>query len=113
MTLIVMQASEEDAMDDIKDFSVEEDVGYSKYVRVTRLHYVQNNIPKDWDVAVTHDAVACLLYHRPRQCFVLAKQFRPPVYLNHNKNGSTKHLGGVTYELCAGLIDKQGKTKTS
>jgi UDP-sugar diphosphatase len=42
--------------------------------------------------------VAILLYHKSKNAFVLVKQFRPPVFV---KNGD-----GFTYELCAGILDK-------
>ena len=64
--------------------------------------YRQKGIQKRWEIVETHDSVAILLYHRDKEAFVLVKQFRPAVYL---KNGE-----GYTYELCAGLIDKAGKS---
>lgn len=97
-------------MDNIQDFRAEENVGNSKYVRITRLHYKQNGKEKNWDVALTHDAVACLLFNKSSHNFVLVKQFRPPVYYKHQEEKTTKSLGGITYELCAGLIDKDGKS---
>ena len=39
------------------------------------------------------------MYHKEKNAFVLVKQFRPPVFL-HNKDG-------YTYELCAGIVDKE------
>jgi UDP-sugar diphosphatase len=98
-------------MEDIEDFRVEENFQNSKYIRVTRLHYKQNGVKKDWDFARTHDAVGCLLYHKQKRSFILVKQFRPPVYASNISNEQTKHLGGITYELCAGLIDKEGKSE--
>jgi UDP-sugar diphosphatase len=69
---------------------------------------MQNGVKKDWDMARTHDAVGCLLYHTEKKSFILVKQFRPPVHLSHIADEATKSIGGVTYELCAGLIDKEG-----
>ena len=45
-----------------------------------------------------HDSVSILIYHKAKDAFVLVKQFRPPVYLQNND--------GFTYELCAGIVDK-------
>lgn len=45
-----------------------------------------------------HDSVSILIYHRDKEAFILVKQFRPPVYLQNND--------GFTYELCAGIVDK-------
>ena len=43
--------------------------------------------------------MAVLLYHKEKESFLFVKQFRVPVYLN-DKNIT------YTYELCAGLVDK-------
>ncbi|MDD3324768.1 MAG: NUDIX domain-containing protein [Sulfurospirillaceae bacterium] len=70
----------------------------SKYIKPKSMFYVQNSIEKRWDLVDTHDSVAILLYHQMRDCFVFVKQFRPSIYL--------KNKDGFTYELCAGLVDK-------
>ncbi len=62
------------------------------------MHYVQNGRKKRWDMIDAHNSVSILLYHEEYDSFVFVKQFRPAIYL---KNGD-----GFTYELCAGLIDK-------
>jgi len=71
----------------------------SNFVKTKRMHYKQKGIDKVWDMVHVHDSVSVLIYHKNRHAFVLVKQFRPPVYLN-NKDG-------FTYELCAGIVDKQ------
>ena len=71
----------------------------SLYIRPKSMFYVQNGREKRWDIVDTHDSVAILLYHHVRDCFVFVRQFRPSIFL---KNGD-----GFTYELCAGLIDKE------
>ena len=43
--------------------------------------------------------MAILIYNRDQNSFVLVKQFRPPVFLKDEK--------GFTYELCAGITDKE------
>lgn len=70
----------------------------SKYLDFKRMSYTQNGVDKSWDLAIVHDSVAILLYDEIESQFILVKQFRPPVYL---KNDS-----GFTYELCAGIVDK-------
>jgi UDP-sugar diphosphatase len=40
-----------------------------------------------------------LLYHQERDALLLVKQLRPAVYLHNND--------GYTYELCAGIVDKE------
>ncbi len=70
----------------------------SDFVKTQRMHYKQKGIEKAWDMVHVHDSVSILIYHKDKHAFVLVKQFRPPVYLN-NKDG-------FTYELCAGIVDK-------
>ena len=70
----------------------------SEYVRPKRISYRQDGVPKTWDMVEVHDSVAILLYHEERDALIVVRQFRPPVYL---KNGD-----GFTYELCAGIVDK-------
>lgn len=62
------------------------------------MFYRQNSIEKRWDIVDTHDSVAILLYHKELDSFVFVKQFRPSIYLKNND--------GFTYELCAGIVDK-------
>eukprot|EP00071_Canis_lupus_P044580 XP_022278137.1 uridine diphosphate glucose pyrophosphatase isoform X2 [Canis lupus familiaris] len=62
----------------------------------------------------THDSVAILMFNSSQQSLVLVKQFRPgslaavdqdrPQELQVALPGSA----GVTYELCAGLVDQPG-----
>ena len=71
----------------------------SAFVKLERMHYSQGGEKRTWDLAQVHDSVATLIYHKGRDAFVLVKQFRPPVYL--------KNRDGFTYELCAGIVDKE------
>ena len=74
------------------------DVNSSEYIQLNRVHYTQQGVAKTWDVAKVHDSVAILLHEKDTDAFILVKQVRPAVYL---KNGD-----GFTYELCAGIVDK-------
>jgi UDP-sugar diphosphatase len=67
-------------------------------VKPKRIKYSQTGISKVWDMVDVHDSVAILLYHEEHEALVVVRQFRPPVYLKNND--------GYTYELCAGIIDK-------
>lgn len=75
----------------------------SDYVKLKRIAYRQDGISKTWDMVEVHDSVAILLYHTRRDAFIVVRQFRPPVYF---KNGE-----GYTYELCAGIVDKDKPLK--
>ena len=69
-----------------------------KFIQVQDLSYMQDGICKTWEIAKTHDSVAILLIDKANNEFLFVKQFRPPVYLKNND--------GYTYELCAGITDK-------
>ncbi len=71
----------------------------SSFVKTQRMLYKQKNIEKAWDMVQVHDSVSILIYHKQKDAFILVKQFRPPVFL-HNEDG-------YTYELCAGIVDKE------
>jgi UDP-sugar diphosphatase len=47
----------------------------------------------------TLDVVKILIYHESKKAFVLVKQFRPLVYVNHPDLA-------IRYELCGGRVDK-------
>lgn len=70
----------------------------SNFVKPKRMQYHQNGASRIWDMVEVHDSVAILLYHENNDTFIVVKQFRPPVYL--------KNSDGYTYELCAGIVDK-------
>ncbi|XP_075007025.1 uridine diphosphate glucose pyrophosphatase NUDT14 isoform X3 [Calonectris borealis] len=96
----------------------------SLYLRPFRLCYRQNGTGKFWDFMRTHDSVSILIFNTSRQCFVVVKQFRPAVYMceverhhpqvfqHQDKENFSRvedplpAVVGVTYELCAGIVDK-------
>ncbi len=83
---------------DITDFSVIPQLG-GKFVQPVELRYIQGGEERCWEAVKSHDSVSVLLYHTDRNAFLLVKQFRPPVYMTHSYP--------YTYELCAGIVDKQ------
>jgi len=83
----------------IKDFKTSE-LRDTRFIHPVKVSYNQNGKDKTWEAVRSHDSVAVLLYHEEKESFLLVKQFRAPVYLND----SSKIF---TYELCAGLIDKE------
>lgn len=70
----------------------------AKFVKTKMVNYTQDGVKKSWEVAEVHDSVSVLIYHTTQESFILVKQMRPAVYL---QNGD-----GYTYELCAGICDK-------
>ncbi|KAI0981888.1 hypothetical protein GJ496_006244 [Pomphorhynchus laevis] len=61
-----------------------------------------------WDAVNVHDSVAIILYHVKRNSIVLVRQFRPVVFV---KMVHEKAEDSLTYELCAGILDKPGLSK--
>jgi UDP-sugar diphosphatase len=70
-----------------------------KFVKPKLLKFKENGKKRSWEVLDVYDSVAILLYHEEKDAFILVKQFRPAVYM--------KNKDGYTYELCAGLVDKE------
>ena len=60
---------------------------------------MQNGRKKSWEAVRARDSVAVLLYHREKEAFLLVRQLRVPTLLNGEEDG-------YTYELCAGIVDK-------
>ncbi len=71
----------------------------NSFVKPVQLQYSQNGAERTWEAVKSHDSVSVLLYHSDKNAFLLVKQFRAPVYMNHKKHT-------CTYELCAGIVDK-------
>lgn len=70
-----------------------------KYVKPFLVKYKENGIEKNWEVVEVHDSVAILLYDEAKRELLLVKQMRPAIFLQDGI--------GVTYELCAGILDKE------
>ncbi|RXJ95827.1 NUDIX hydrolase [Arcobacter sp. AHV-9/2010] len=82
----------------ITDLKVSE-LKESNYIKPLKVNFTLNGFKKSWEAVRSHDSVSVLLYHKEKESFLLVKQFRVPVYLNDNNIT-------YTYELCAGLVDK-------
>ncbi len=82
----------------IEDLEISE-LKDTKYIHPIKVTYSQNGISKSWEAVKSHNSVAILLYHTEKKAFLLVKQFRVPVFLNDSSKT-------FTYELCAGLVDK-------
>ena len=82
----------------IENFKTSE-LSDTKFIHPVKVTFNQNGKDKTREAVKSHDSVAVLLYHEEKKAFLLVKQFRAPVYLNDK----TKTY---TYELCAGLVDK-------
>ena len=76
----------------------------TRFVHPVSIIYNQNGVDKIWEAVKSFDSVAILLFHEEKNAFLLVKQFRPPVYLNDKSKL-------CTYELCAGIVDKNKSLK--
>ena len=84
--------------DQIKIISIKE-CKNPEYIKPRLVTFEHNGVLRDWEIADTHDSVAILLYHKDKDALILVKQFRPALFVKYGKDGHT-------YELCAGLVDK-------
>ncbi|WP_104749399.1 NUDIX hydrolase [Helicobacter cynogastricus] len=80
----------------------------SPYIRPQSIFYEENGVAKRWDMVKVHDSVAVLIYHTQEENYIVVKQFRPAVWAHATLCG--EEVDGYVYELCAGLVDKPGKS---
>ncbi len=69
-----------------------------RFIKPVAIRYTQDGKELVWEAVQAHDSVAVLLYHPKCRAFVIVKQFRPALYMQHGLEFS--------YELCAGIVDK-------
>ena len=69
-----------------------------KFLELKEVFYRYKNKKKRWEVCSSMNSVSVLIYDKDLDSIILVKQFRLPVYLKNND--------GFSYELCAGLCDK-------
>ncbi|MGB3960996.1 MAG: NUDIX hydrolase [Sulfurimonas sp.] len=70
------------------------------YIKPIKIHYTQKEVQKTWEAVISHDSVAILLWHSEKEAFIAVKQLRVTVLNTHK-------IDGYTYELCAGIVDKE------
>lgn len=116
----------ESLKNEIHSFEIS-DLNYSRYINPYRLTFKQRSQKRVWDGIVSFPSVSCILFHKERQSIILVRQFRPVVYVNQlledqvsnqkDETNMANPLTGLdwsridpneafTYELCAGICDK-------
>jgi len=104
----------------LSDVSFNEQLLSSPYVKPTRMSFTRGGQRIVWDLALSHDHVAIVLFHREKNALLFVKQFRPAIFvgrirrLPENKNKLFNDVDwscypvslGETIELCAGIVDK-------
>lgn len=74
----------------------------ARFVEVCEMHYIENGVKKRWEVVKSNDSVSILINNAESKRLIIVRQFRPAVFLRNND--------GYMFELCAGLVDKEGKS---
>ena len=69
------------------------------FIKPIKINFTQDGVKREWEAVISHDSVSILLFHKEKEAFVVVKQLRATL-LNRNKTN------GYTYELCAGIVDK-------
>ena len=70
-----------------------------RFIKPIKINYTNKGTKRVWEAVISHDAVSILLYHTQKKAFVVVKQLRAPVL-------NATQTDGMTYELCAGIVDK-------
>lgn len=86
------------------------------YVKPYAINYTQNNKLICSENLKIHDDVSILIYNRERKVFILVRQFRVAVFVHSADGGNISKRNddlesystgsGMTWELCAGIIDR-------
>lgn len=86
----------------------------SIYLQPFSIEFTQKGKTKTVSCVKQHDAVAIIIYNITRNVLVFVKQFRPPIYVTDIPEADRNNIdvnkypaeGGITIELCAGIVDK-------
>ena len=107
-------------MDSITNVTIKPLKEQSNFVKPFRMTYMQTGNTKSWDLVLQKPSVCAVIYNKSRKKLVLVKQFRPAVYAsvigkqskleNFNTTNVINAEHGITLELCAGMMDKLGKS---
>ncbi|WP_305862524.1 NUDIX domain-containing protein [Helicobacter cholecystus] len=77
-------------------------ISSSSFIKPQRLYYQLGDDKYYWDFYQAFDSVGILLFLPKQESLLLLKHYRPCAFLREKKAQS--------YELCAGLVDKKGKS---
>jgi len=88
----------------------------SSFVKPQSITYSLDGESRRWDMVESHSSVAILLYHRQLDSLILVRQFRPAVYVSESRAAAPGAprlplTAGLTFELCAGIVDKDKTLK--
>jgi len=82
-----------------------------RFIKPKEVKFTQNGQQRRWEMVSFSDCVFCLIFNKETQAFVLVRQFRLPVYAHKAaKDVPVTGDDGMTLEVCAGIVDKTGKS---
>ncbi|XP_033217414.1 uridine diphosphate glucose pyrophosphatase NUDT14-like [Belonocnema kinseyi] len=92
----------------------------SPWIKTIRVSYLQDKTLKSWDMMMSHEGVAIIVFNTTRKKLIFVRQLRPAYYIaalpesdrNSSKVDVKKYPAtlGLTLELCAGMVDKDKST---
>ena len=81
-------------------------MGESNFIKPFSIEFDRENRHHKWDCIKVHDSVSVLLFHKEKNAFLVVKQFRPSLWYHEKISGKNYDEMGFSYELCAGILDK-------
>lgn len=86
----------------------------SIYIKPFCIEFTEKGKRKAVSCIKQHDSVAIIIFNITRNVLVFVKQFRPPIYITDIPKEDRNNIdvnkypaeGGITIELCAGIVDK-------
>ncbi|KNB45281.1 uridine diphosphate glucose pyrophosphatase [Blastocystis sp. subtype 4] len=89
-------------------------ISHSRFIKMQNVTFMQNGQQRSWDYISSMDAVSALVFDKVNRNFICIKQFRPPLRFGASSltvNTIPAEQLGFCYELCAGLMDIEGRSK--
>ena len=81
-------------------------MGESNFIKPFSIKFDRGGMHHKWDCIKVHDSVSILLFHKEKNAFLIVKQFRPSLWYHESQAGENYDELGYSYELCAGILDK-------
>ena len=69
-----------------------------KYLKLKEVFFDYKGVKKRWEMVDAFESVGILIYDKDLDSIIMVKQFRLPLYMQSGE--------GYSYEICAGLCDK-------
>ncbi|CBK20476.2 uncharacterized protein [Blastocystis hominis] len=89
-------------------------IAESKYIKLNNVEFMENGIKRSWDYVTSMDSVSAFVYDKINREFIIIRQFRPPLRFGASEltmQSTSIDTLGYCYELCAGLMDVENRSK--